>query len=243
LADFRILVPLAVLLGLLSFAPVAGAAHIQCGSVITTSVKFDSDVICPNIGEEDVALTIGASNITVNARGYRIVAQPCCDGSVMSTNGAYSGVVIKNLGGTPNFLGNIYLRLSDSKVINNRSAASYGGVSVTGSNNVIRDNRFHSGEEGGLEVYGDHNRVLDNDVHGRFGPMRINGSYNTIRRNVLSADFDDWTLVYITDFAGQGVVTDNLANVTEYNPDAFRIEGARVNKRNETVCDACDPRL
>ncbi len=54
--------------GLAVTAPSAVAAHIACGSVITADTALDGDIgPCPGDG-----LTITASNITLDLKGFRI---------------------------------------------------------------------------------------------------------------------------------------------------------------------------
>ncbi|HZO60520.1 MAG TPA: right-handed parallel beta-helix repeat-containing protein [Solirubrobacterales bacterium] len=187
MADFRILVPLAVLLGLLSISPVARASHIQCGDVLTTSVKFDSDVLCTNVEEGDVALTIGASNITVDARGYRIVADDCCYGSAMQTSGAYSGVVIKHIGGTDGFTSDVYLQLSDSTLKSNRLDAQMSAVHIEGDRNLVKGNIIYTGYVG-ISMIGAGNRAVQNDVQAYEGEgILASGSGVRIANNNLRA--------------------------------------------------------
>ena len=150
----------------LAIAPGAAANHVQCGDVITTSVKLDSDIVCTDVDDKNEAgLTIGASNITFDARGYRIRNTFGSDeGLAMTTNGAYSGVVIKNIGGTGGFAFDLSrLQLSDSKVKNNNLDALYGALNVKGDRNIINHNSIDTAYEG-ISMTGADNRAVQNDI-------------------------------------------------------------------------------
>jgi hypothetical protein len=242
LAGFRFLVPVAVLLGMLLLAPVASATHVACGEVLTRDTVLDSDIVCDQSGPiqafDDTALVIGASNITVNGAGHRIVyVGRVPNGSAIGTkNGPLHSVALKNISATANFSLPLGLRVSHSKIVNVTASGSNGGAYVVGDRNVIRDNNFGSGQEGGLIVGGDHIQVMDNNVHGRSNPLLVEGRRVTVRGNHTSASFSGVNRNVIRDFAEKGIVTDNVALVTRYTPNAFIIEGGKVIRRNEVVC-------
>jgi nitrous oxidase accessory protein NosD len=72
LADFRLLAPLTVLLGVLLIAPAASASHVQCGDTINQDTTLDSDLVCAGDGlriGDEVTLDLAGHSITGSGTG------------------------------------------------------------------------------------------------------------------------------------------------------------------------------
>ena len=65
-----------VLLGSVVAAPVAGAATVSCGQVITQSMTVDNNLTCPNLGDFAAALTVQGNGIVLNLNGHTISGGP-----------------------------------------------------------------------------------------------------------------------------------------------------------------------
>ena len=246
LADFRILVPLALLLGLAALAAVvivpavAQANHVQCGDVITTSVKLDSDVICPqDADDEGAALVIGADNVRLNGAGFKLVNATTDPEDIgIVTDAPHRNVAIRNLGGMSNFHIAMSLDLDDSRFTDNRFDSSSTGVSVRGDGNVFRRNVF-SAEAFSLRAVGDDLRVTDNTASSQFGEaIVLEGSRLAVRRNDGSEQGGAGAsrVIVVDDHAGEGVVIDNRAYVSSASPEAIFVVGGKKVRRNEIIC-------
>ena len=81
--------------GMLAAGGPASADTVACGSTITTSVTLTANVDCTS-DTTDNALTIGASGVTVNLNGYKILGPgPSADTVGILDNG-YSGLTVEN---------------------------------------------------------------------------------------------------------------------------------------------------
>jgi hypothetical protein len=160
----RLLGSLAALLGLLVLAPTASATHIQCGDVITESVKLDSDVVCP-ADFEGSALVIGADNLTVDLRGFSVLASTYdAEQTAITTDRPHRNVTLRRgtLAGVSWEATPLSVELSDS-VIRDLDAEGLGGFYVFGDRNVVRDNHVFASFSG-MGIRGDFNRVVGNEV-------------------------------------------------------------------------------
>jgi parallel beta-helix repeat protein len=186
LARFRILAPLAVVLGLLSVSPVARASHIQCGDVITQDTNLDSDVVCPR-DFEGSALVIGADGITLDLRGFSVLGTTPDEDVVIVTDRPRRNVTLR--GGTVAGVSweavPIRAELSDS-VIRDLHTEGLGGIYVLGDRNVIRRNHVRASFSG-IGVRGDHNRVSENQVWAAEGyGIGASGRGFTLDRNAVT---------------------------------------------------------
>jgi hypothetical protein len=159
----RLLGSLAALLGLLAFAPTASAKHIQCGDVITESVKLDSDVACP-ADFEGSALVIGADHITVDLHGFSVLGSADDDHYAIVTDRPHRNVTLRDgrVAGVSWEAHPLSVELSDS-VLRDLDTEGLGGFYVFGDLNVIRDNHVFASFSG-MGIRGDFNRVVDNEV-------------------------------------------------------------------------------
>lgn len=160
----RLLAPLAALLGLLAFAPLASATHVQCGDVITKSVKLDSDVVChPDF--EGSALVIGADGITLDLRGFSVLASTFdAEQTAIVTDRPHRNVTLRDgtLAGVSWEANPLSVQLSDS-IIRDLHTEGLGGMYVFGDRNLIRANHVFASFSG-MGIRGDFNRVVDNEV-------------------------------------------------------------------------------
>jgi len=185
----RLLVPSVALLGLLILAPTTSANHVQCGDVITESVKLDSDVACP-ADFEGSALVIGADNITVDLRGFSVLASTYDrQQTAIATDRPHRNVTLRRgtlAGGSVDALP-VVAQLSDS-VIRDLDAEGVSGMSVVGDRNVIRDNHVFA-SFGGIQIRGDFNRVLENEVFAVEGTgISASGRGLELARNTVTLD-------------------------------------------------------
>jgi hypothetical protein len=166
LADFRILVPLAVLLGLLSFSPVASASHVQCGDVITQNTKLDSDVICDPTeynGQQFFGLVIGADDVTLNLGGHTLLG-PDSGGDVIGiTDDGTPRDRLRIVNGTiTGFRQSIDIDTSSS-VIRGINPRTPFGIRLRGNHNVVRRNIADTGYTA-IDMTGAGNQSLHNEL-------------------------------------------------------------------------------
>ncbi|MDQ4132242.1 MAG: right-handed parallel beta-helix repeat-containing protein [Actinomycetota bacterium] len=207
---------MALLLGTMVVAATpAAAAHVQCGQVITQSVRLDGDVgPCPGDG-----LIIRASNITVNLNGHRVfAAQP--NGPLENVGirmGMVSGVTVQN-GTVEGFDAGVFINGGGNNTIQrltvrnniNDMAEPFAFVAGQGTAQQpdVASGRVTAQEWNAqmLCFFGDgittessdnnliqHNRVLDN---GPFGGITLVGDSdgNRIQHNqVAGNNISNWT--------------------------------------------------
>jgi hypothetical protein len=190
LADFRFLAPLALLLGLLSFSPVATASHIECGDVITQNTKLDSDVVCtgsPYDGQPIFGLVVGANDVTLNLGGHTVqgpdnglardVTGIVDDGTpregLRIVNGTVtnfsqgidldtSGSVLRGITIPVETPFGIRLRGNDSLVSDNIARTGYTAISMAGDGNRATHNDIRSFEGEGIVARGSNVRIAHN---------------------------------------------------------------------------------
>ncbi len=166
--------------GLAVTAPPAVAAHIACGSVSTADTALDGDIgPCPGDG-----LTITASNITLDLKGFRIFGAngPGDNAGIRLTNvtnvtvmngtveGFDAGVVID--GGSANTVRHVTAR-ENINDFGGRPCALGDGIALLGSdgNTITQSEAIHNGPFGGISLVGDsdnnvitHNLVRDSNI-------------------------------------------------------------------------------
>jgi hypothetical protein len=173
----------------LALAPSASATHVRCGEVITDSVKLDSDVVCP-ADFEGSALVIGADNITVDLHGFSVLASiHDADQTAISTDRPHRNVTLRNgsLAGVSWEATPLSVELSDS-VLRDLNAEGLGGFYVSGDHNVIRNNHVFASFSG-MGINGDFNRVLENDVSAAEGTgISASGRGLELARNTVTLD-------------------------------------------------------
>lgn len=171
-------------------AGTAQAEHVTCGQTITQNTALHADVgPCPNGG-----IIIGADNITLDLRGFRIFGTPATgDGAgvyllgrtrVTVTNGSVSnfdgGVVIE--GGSGNTVSNI--RAFDN--IGAVTARFGDGIAIESSkdNRIVRNTTENNGPYSGIGLY-----TLIDANHPRQTSGVSSGNLidsNIVRNNVVS---------------------------------------------------------
>lgn len=174
-------------LAILPLGPAVGTAAAQqptCGQVVTTSVRLDESLRCPDTD----GLVIGADGITINLNGHGIhqgigFRGP---GSAIANRGGYDGVVIRNGGLGADGQGIDLAGASNTRIID---VSASGGVSAVhiegGAGNQILRGDFRG--FGGIDVSGSASlRVTDAAVTSAqsFG-IRLQGSSGSIARNRL----------------------------------------------------------
>jgi hypothetical protein len=242
----RLLATIAALLGLLALAPNASATHVRCGDVITESIKLDSDVVCP-ADFEGSALVIGADNITVDLRGFSVLASIYdAEQTAITTDRPHRNVTLR--GGTVAGVSweatPLSVELSDS-VLRDLDAEGLGGFYVFGDRNVVRDNHVFASFSG-MGIRGDFNRVVDNEVRAVEGygigasgrgfkldrnSVSLSETYGfhdaiavwnfqdiQIRRNVVSAFASDGIEIG----SGSGALIDR--NIAVHNVNGIRVD-------------------
>jgi parallel beta-helix repeat protein len=162
----------------LAFAPAAAdASHVECGDVLTTDTRLDSDLECA----EGTALTIAASNVTLELGGHT-VAGTFADESVGVRASGHTGIVVRN-GAVRQFDVDVLLEdVSDSLVRDLTDAV----VGALGNGNTLRGNT----ESAGIAVRGDRNLVLGNGVSSNPSLddatwLSASGADNVIAHNVV----------------------------------------------------------
>jgi hypothetical protein len=78
-------------------AGVVRAATPSCGDTLTSDTTFDSDLDCSGIAANTAALTVGASNITINLKGYKIIGPGTATGcpSFSGDSDGTRGIVVE----------------------------------------------------------------------------------------------------------------------------------------------------
>jgi parallel beta-helix repeat protein len=174
---------LAVLAGVcalfLALAPGSALAnHVQCGDVITQSVKLDADLTC-----EAQGLVVGADGVTVDLNGHTISGQGDPFEETLSGVQAdgRSGVVVRN-GTITGFTEAVLLTNASQSVVRDITAAgNLDGITVRGDGIVIRNNTVTASFIG-ISASGD-GLVLDrNQAAGEFA-ISVDGSNLTVTRN------------------------------------------------------------
>ena len=161
----RLLVPSAALLGLLALPSGASALHVQCGDVITRSVKLDSDLTCPAQG-----LIVGADGVKIDLGGHTL-------------SGPGGG-----LGDEP-FEGVRADGRSDLLVRNGTIRGFITSVLLTAtSSSVVKDIAFRDGLDGIL-VQGGRNVISRNAGTAGFTGIHADGDSSVVERNSAAAEF------------------------------------------------------
>jgi hypothetical protein len=132
--------------------------------VITESAKLDSDVVCPRTFEGP-ALVIGADGITLDLRGFSVLASTHdAEQTAIVTDRPHSDVTLRDgtLAGVSWEANPLSVQLSDS-IIRDLHTEGLGGMYVVGDRNLIRDNHVFASFSG-MSIGGDFNRIVDNEV-------------------------------------------------------------------------------
>jgi hypothetical protein len=254
----RLLFQLAVLVALLALAPTASATHVQCGDVITESVKLDSDVICPH-DFGGAALVIGADNIKLDLRGFSVVGPDNEELAAIESDTPHHNVTIRDGFIRSEFDQGTQIRVELSQsVLRNLNAAGIGGVTLIGDRNVVQANSIFASFSG-LRIFGDDNRVFGNRVRAVEGyGIGATGRGIEIDRNTVTLsetygfhdaiavwDFEDIEIQrnVVTSFdsdgieigRGSGALIDR--NIAAHNANGIRVDDLAsevVVSRNQT---------
>jgi hypothetical protein len=220
LGFLRFAAPLVALACLITPGP-ALANHVQCGDLVTTSVKLDSDVVCPDPGGDSVitGLIIGADNIVVDLNGYAIRASGYSENDdvngIVGDGTPHSNVRIRNGSITGfsqaiNFGFRARSPLTDS-VIRNVTAAGSIAVYLRGDRNIVRDSTLR-GSFDALRLRGADNVASGNTLRSVEGPaLEMSGDRPTAIGNVASVpDYGYQSAIQIVEFT-DAVVRSNTA--------------------------------
>jgi parallel beta-helix repeat protein len=137
----------------------AMASHVQCGDVVTTNVKLDSDLLlCPGSG-----IVVGADGITIDLNGHRIGGTGLTDSGV--DDEGHDGIVVEN-GAIDGFQHGVNLdEGADHNLVQNL---------------VLHTNLFS------ITVYdSSFNVVQDNTITGFFGVDLTEAIGNVVQRNAI----------------------------------------------------------
>jgi len=173
----------------LTLAPSAGAAApvtLQCGDVVTHSVKLAADVVCPD--DTSPGLVVGENGITIDLNGH--VVRTTVSGSTqigIDNSAGHNGVTIRN-GTVMTFDTTILLRDASRNRITGVGALAFGtGISVTGGgrNRISVSDADSRGN--GIEVTGSPGtEVLHNQLGSAFGaPLIVDSDSVVIARNTF----------------------------------------------------------
>ena len=170
-----------------ALGPAAGTAAAQqpsCGQVVTSNVRLEQNLRCPDTN----GLLVGADGITINLNGHGIhqgigFRGP---GSAIDNSGGYDGVVIRNGGAGADGQGIRLAGASNTRIVDVSASGGVSAVSIEGGagNQILRGD-FRG--FGGIDVSGSESlRVTDAAVTSAqsFG-IRLQGSSGSIAGNTL----------------------------------------------------------
>ncbi len=167
-------VTIATVVGCGFFATHAAADPVQCGDVITESIKLEADLTdCPDDG-----LVVGADRITINLNGHEVssacVPNVDCAGKVgIDNSGGHDRVRIRN--GTVDGFERTILLVGANR--NTLAQLDVGGggfdfyesrllVLEDSDRNVVRDSEFGGGQTAVLLTDSDRNRIVRSRMRG-----------------------------------------------------------------------------
>jgi len=155
----------------LALASPAGAAPtvtLQCGDVVTHSVKLAADVVCPD--DTSPGLVVGDNGITIDLNGHTVRTAVSHSSQVGIDNSAgHNGVTIRN-GTVMTFDTTILLSDASRNRITGVDALAFGtGISITGGRNNRIAGSDADSRGNGIEVSGSPGTEV---VHNQLGPRR-----------------------------------------------------------------------
>lgn len=123
-----------------------------CGQTITEDLILTRDIICPCLQEYQTALTVGASNVTLDLGGYTLASEEYCFGSTAIVIAMVDGITVKNGTIDAGFSKAIGIYDSDSTTIEDLTVRNLEfsdpdtfimGIAADGSHDIlIQDCRF-----------------------------------------------------------------------------------------------------
>ncbi len=165
--------PIAVAILMTLTAGTALANHVQCGDVVTQSIKLDSDVVCADAGPDTpiTGIVVAADNIVIDLNGHTIRA------SGYSENDDVNGIVGD---GVPHS----GVRIRDGSIVGFSQAINFGFPRRSPLNDSVIRNIAGSGS---IAVYlrGDGNRVDNSRLSAGYDALRLRGDRNVVRRNIM----------------------------------------------------------
>ena len=177
----RASVILAACAALITFPQGAAAEHVQCGDVLTTDTRLDSDLDCPN-PDDVTAITIAASGVTLDLGGHTVSGPGLYNEAAGIGSAGVENLLIRN-GTVRGFSIDLLIQETSGTTVR---GITHGATLVTGSANTVRDNAG-----GAIAVRGDRNLVSENVVERSWSFddltwLSASGADNVIVRNVIT---------------------------------------------------------
>jgi parallel beta-helix repeat protein len=203
---------------------------VECGTVVTTSIRVANDLHdCPGDG-----LVVGASNITIDLNGHTIDGVPGGPGSGIRLND-FDRVTIRN-GTVQEFLVCVQVNDSTGSTVTQIVAADCEhGISLQRTSRSRVVGNTTSGELPGFEasvgivlVESDRNRIERNKVANEFGILLLTSSDNVVERNVVTGGDVGIALRY---GANRNLISRNV--VTDQSSSGIDIRYESVENRVE----------
>jgi copper-binding protein NosD len=211
----------------LALAAPAGAAPtatLQCGDVVTHSVKLASDVVCQD--DTSPGLVVGENGITIDLNGHTVRTTVSHSSQVGIDNSAgHNGVTIRN-GTVMTFDTTILLSGASRNRITGVNALAFGtGISITGG----RDNRIKGSDAdsrgNGIEVSGSPGtEVVHNQLGSAFGAsLIVNSNRVLIARNSATSNIE------INSGAGNVAERNSIIGAGAPSVDGLLVSGPTTN--------------
>ena len=181
--------------GLVLAAPPASAASVQCGDVVTHSIKLKSDLSC---GGDVDGLIVGADNIKIDLDGHSIGAGWRGSGRAVGIrNEGFDNVRILNGRITNYDSGAILISEAENNLVKNMDVFGWGyggGITVVDSTHVrLENNSAESDYRGIYLLRTDDSLLLGNTAWASnpgWGMMITDGNNNRIIGNHLRQSYD-----------------------------------------------------
>jgi parallel beta-helix repeat protein len=173
--------------GVLMFgAPSASAAPLACGTVVTTSIVLDADII--DCGTE--GLVVGADGITIDLNGH-IIDGTVGDDSAGVRNPGFDDVTIRN-GTIQEFERGISLEAAARQNVVGEVTAAHNGsgfaIDASSGNLLAGNQTLLNGTGIFLLRNASRNTIRNNSIDDTFTGMLIGGSANRVERNRVYAN-------------------------------------------------------
>ena len=180
--------------GLVLAAPPASAASVQCGDVVTHSIKLKSDLRCAD-GVD--GLIVGANNIKINLDGHSIHVGGDGSRTVGIRNEGFDNVRILNGIITNNESGAILISEADNNLVKNMDVFGWGyggGITVVDSTHVRLENNSAESDYRGIYLLRTDDSLLRGNTawasNPGWGMMITDGNNNRIIGNHLRQSSD-----------------------------------------------------
>jgi parallel beta-helix repeat protein len=192
----------------------AAPVTLQCGDVVTHSVKLAADVVCQD--DSSPGLVVGENGITIDLNGHTVRTVVSHSSQIGIDNSAgHDGVTIRN-GTVMTFDTTILLDGASRNQIRNVNALAFGtGISVTGGgrNRITGSDADSRGN--GIEVSGSPGtEVVHNQLNSAFGtPLIVNSNRVLVARNTsgnIAINSGFGNVVERNSLVGAGAAVDGL---------------------------------